>query len=1155
MSPLDTFDENIAEGSVSQEATEIEVHLAGVVFGPFSAQKIRQRLTEGLLMPTDRARFAHSGDWQTLLDVLAQAPPDPARAPVRSAPPVTTTTVSSLRKTGAIHRPPTSPLPTIPYTQQKSARAVSGVTPPDEAPSPILDPMPSAFTRLSAMAPTSTGPTSIGMRRTSRISLPPVAPPEKVATETSALTTEVPARPQPTTRMPQGPIMSPATSSLPAAHARPATTPLPPPPRRTGPLPQSNPGTRPLPVIPPLPMAGSNRTAPLGGLRSKIMARTASEPLKSPSPPEALRRTAAPLLTNRQSTMPLTRPIPSSTATLVPGKGTSRVKGPEKPSIADTRGFLKPKTPLLEPPAAAPETSTPPPETEAPARAESAPAAVPAPTATVPSPATSGSVHAVAAPVKTGPSLPGPIRAESAAPTTAGAAITAPNRSTRLIPASAIAASTMPPLSPEKPAKPVGKQTKTAGLSVVLPPRKSQALLTPPPRQERAAPIVATAKPAASQPAPTTPKVSPPAGVAPVSEFAPLPTAKKATAPVPTTPPATGLTITPSDRPKPTGAQAAITLGAPLSISKTPSGSTLGPGPATPATLSSVATAPAPKMPPSAGHTTTLISSVLGAGAATLLPRTGSLPPVETKPVTANPRPNEFPPIAEPDALAAQQLVARKKRARRHYRNLALVGVALIVFGFLAALGFHLLQQMWRAEQESAMPTYPSIPGGPPAETPQNVQPPPAPPAATPAPAAPADTSTAPAAVPAATPTEDPHVATLTASGKDKENLKDFDGAITDLNQALALNPKSLPALSLRAVALQAKNDLNGAVADDTAIITLDPNNAPAFAQRAYLKQTQGDVDGAVADYSRAIALDPKSYISLYNRGLIKEQKGDLDGAIADYNAALDLNPRLPGAYYNRGNVKSEKSDFDGAIADYTRALEINPRLAMAACNRGLAEQNTGNLDAAFLDYNQALSIDPNIAIAYYNRGLIKEQRDDLDGSIADSTKSLELDPNNVQAYYNRGVAQQAKGNLEMAKQDLLKFAELAPKNPYADYAHLYLWIIEVQQGQKQNADQALTTAMQGAWNSEPGALPSKIAGFLLDHISESDLMAAAASSDAKKDQGQHCEAWYFDGMKKLLTGDRLAGLDSLHRCLNTSQKDYCEYILAQAELQALGQD
>jgi lipoprotein NlpI len=114
--------------------------------------------------------------------------------------------------------------------------------------------------------------------------------------------------------------------------------------------------------------------------------------------------------------------------------------------------------------------------------------------------------------------------------------------------------------------------------------------------------------------------------------------------------------------------------------------------------------------------------------------------------------------------------------------------------------------------------------------------------------------------------------------------------------------------------------------------------------------------------------------------------------------------------------------------------------------------------------------------------------------------------------------------------------------------------VLNVQQNQKTTADSSLSAALQTGWNSEPGSLPSKIADFLLDHTTESDLMAAAVSSDAKKDQGQHCETWYFDGMKKLLTGDRPSGLDSLHRCLNTGQKDFCEYILAQAELQSLGQ-
>ena len=94
---------------------------------------------------------------------------------------------------------------------------------------------------------------------------------------------------------------------------------------------------------------------------------------------------------------------------------------------------------------------------------------------------------------------------------------------------------------------------------------------------------------------------------------------------------------------------------------------------------------------------------------------------------------------------------------------------------------------------------------------------------------------------------------------------------------------------------------------------------------------------------------------------------------------------------------------------------------------------------------------------------------------------------------------------------------------------------------------------MESTWNAEPAALPSKIASFLLDHTSETDLLAAASSStDPKKDQGQHCEVWYFDGIKKLLGGDKAGAVDCFHRCIDTGQKDFCEYILAQAQLQVL---
>ena len=96
------------------------------------------------------------------------------------------------------------------------------------------------------------------------------------------------------------------------------------------------------------------------------------------------------------------------------------------------------------------------------------------------------------------------------------------------------------------------------------------------------------------------------------------------------------------------------------------------------------------------------------------------------------------------------------------------------------------------------------------------------------------------------------------------------------------------------------------------------------------------------------------------------------------------------------------------------------------------------------------------------------------------------------------------------------------------------LWVIVSQLGHNAEADHELSQSLDTTWNSDPEGLPSKIAGFLLGHITEADLLNAAASPDMKKDQGQHCEVWYFDGVRKLLAGDKAGAIDCFHRCCAT---------------------
>ncbi len=388
--------------------------------------------------------------------------------------------------------------------------------------------------------------------------------------------------------------------------------------------------------------------------------------------------------------------------------------------------------------------------------------------------------------------------------------------------------------------------------------------------------------------------------------------------------------------------------------------------------------------------------------------------------------------------------------------------------------------------------------------------------------------------------------------GQAKIARNDLGGAIADFNQALALDPKLAEVYYSRGNARTTRNDLNGAIADYTQALGLAPNQANAYSNRGFARQSKGDLDGAIADYTQALAINPQIAVAYYNRGLARQAQGGIDAAIIDFDRALDLDAKLAGAYYNRGNAKNSKHDLDGAIADYTQDLALDPKNALAYCNRGQARQARGDLDGALADYSDALEIDPRNAVAYYNRGLIKEQRDDPDGAIADSTHALDLDPKNAQACYNRGFAKLTKGNLDGADIDLRKFCELAPRDHYADNARLYLWLIAKARNSKIDADRELSNSLQSDWNSSPDDFVSKIAAFLLSRTSEADFIAASSSAAAKLDQGQHCEAWYFAGMKRLLAGDKPGAIDAFHKCLATGQKDYCEYILAQAELQTI---
>jgi tetratricopeptide (TPR) repeat protein len=239
--------------------------------------------------------------------------------------------------------------------------------------------------------------------------------------------------------------------------------------------------------------------------------------------------------------------------------------------------------------------------------------------------------------------------------------------------------------------------------------------------------------------------------------------------------------------------------------------------------------------------------------------------------------------------------------------------------------------------------------------------------------------------------------------------------AVTQFNQAIALNPRYTTAYFMRAIAKGQLNDPQGALADYNKAIYLNPKSVDAYINRGLLKKELNDAQGALADYDKAISLNPKDAEAYNNRGVLKKNKlNDVQGALADYNKAIALNPKLAEAYVNRGSLKATKlNDVKGALADYNKAIALNPKLAEAYVNRGsLKATKLNDVKGALADYNKAIALNPKLAEAYANRGsLKKDQLNDAQGALADYNKAIELNPRNALAYGNRGILKGEKLN------------------------------------------------------------------------------------------------------------------------------------------------
>ena len=154
----------------------------------------------------------------------------------------------------------------------------------------------------------------------------------------------------------------------------------------------------------------------------------------------------------------------------------------------------------------------------------------------------------------------------------------------------------------------------------------------------------------------------------------------------------------------------------------------------------------------------------------------------------------------------------------------------------------------------------------------------------------------------------------------------EWEEAISDLSQALHLDPRNASAYNWRACAYAARRELDKAIADFSEVIRLDPTNAEAHFNRGAVHRIRGEFSKAVKDFGECLRLDPQRRNARASRAAVYDVIGEYDKAITDWHEALRLNPKDAMAFAMRGHAYFMSSRYDKAVRDYNEAIRLDPK-------------------------------------------------------------------------------------------------------------------------------------------------------------------------------------------------------------------------------------
>ena len=156
----------------------------------------------------------------------------------------------------------------------------------------------------------------------------------------------------------------------------------------------------------------------------------------------------------------------------------------------------------------------------------------------------------------------------------------------------------------------------------------------------------------------------------------------------------------------------------------------------------------------------------------------------------------------------------------------------------------------------------------------------------------------------------------------------DYTAALTDVNQALLLTPKTDKELRfdeyvLRARISDAREDYVGELADLRLAHELEPKSLPCTDLIAKANLKLGNLDAAEKAFKTILRAESMNYDAMYGLAQVYQTRGNAKEAINQVTKAVELFRVEPQVYINRADIFVRQGEITAAIMDLLQGMSV----------------------------------------------------------------------------------------------------------------------------------------------------------------------------------------------------------------------------------------